>query len=218
MLPKIQDTILFFQDRKKDFRDFVFKISKILLKISHFILHQHYLTKNLQIDLKYIPESSIRFGLVEQKFYQITAIDEYTRKRVLKVVEEKSSYETSLFLEGLEEKFGFPIQVIQTDNGKEFTNDSKEKLSAFELELSKRKIVHERIRPYSPWQNGKVERSHRGDSAYYARQRFYSREELEKKVERYCHRYNNVAKKVLGFKSPNEVLEEYRREKKVELS
>ncbi|KMV76212.1 hypothetical protein FGAG_01636, partial [Fusobacterium gonidiaformans ATCC 25563] len=141
MLPKIQDTILFFQDRKKDFRDFVFKISKILLKISHFILHQHYLTKNLQIDLKYIPESSIRFGLVEQKFYQITAIDEYTRKRVLKVVEEKSSYETSLFLEGLEEKFGFPIQVIQTDNGKEFTNDSKEKLSAFELELSKRKIV-----------------------------------------------------------------------------
>lgn len=174
--------------------------------------------QRVQIDLKYIPESSIRFGLVEQKFYQITAIDEYTRKRVLKVVEEKSSYETSLFLEGLEEKFGFPIQVIQTDNGKEFTNDSKEKLSAFELELSKRKIVHERIRPYSPWQNGKVERSHRGDSAYYARQRFYSREELEKKVERYCHRYNNVAKKVLGFKSPNEVLEEYRREKKVELS
>lgn len=38
------------------------------------------------------------------------------RKRVLKVVEEKSSYETSLFLEGLEEKLGFQVEVIQTDN------------------------------------------------------------------------------------------------------
>ncbi|AVQ17514.1 helix-turn-helix domain-containing protein [Fusobacterium gonidiaformans] len=46
--------------------------------------------QRVQIDLKYIPESSIQFGLVEQKFYQITAIDEYMCKRVLKVVEEKS--------------------------------------------------------------------------------------------------------------------------------
>ncbi|WP_196759445.1 hypothetical protein [Streptobacillus moniliformis] len=29
------------------------------------------------------------------RYYQITAIDEYSRKRVLKVVKEKSTYETS---------------------------------------------------------------------------------------------------------------------------
>ncbi|EHO18987.1 hypothetical protein HMPREF9466_01903, partial [Fusobacterium necrophorum subsp. funduliforme 1_1_36S] len=36
-----------FSDRKKDFKDFVSKIPKILLKISYFTLHQHDLTKNL---------------------------------------------------------------------------------------------------------------------------------------------------------------------------
>ncbi|KDE61720.1 hypothetical protein [Fusobacterium necrophorum] len=50
-----------------------------------------------------------------------------------------------MFLEGLDEKLGFQVEVIQTDNRKEFTNDSKEQFSAFELELSKRSIVHERI-------------------------------------------------------------------------
>ncbi|EIJ67966.1 hypothetical protein HMPREF1049_0952 [Fusobacterium necrophorum subsp. funduliforme ATCC 51357] len=35
------------RERKKDFKDFVSKIPKILLKSSYFTLHQHYLTKNL---------------------------------------------------------------------------------------------------------------------------------------------------------------------------
>ena len=29
------------------------------------------------------------------------------------------------------------------------------------------------------------------------------------KVKRYNARYNNIAKKVLGFKSPNQIVEEY---------
>ena len=32
------------------------------------------------------------------RYYQITAIDEYSRKRVLSVVKEKSTYETGKFL------------------------------------------------------------------------------------------------------------------------
>lgn len=79
-------------------------------------------------------------------------------------MEEKSSYETSLFLKTLEESFGFPIHLIQTDNGREFTNNQSECMSAFEIALMRQGIVYERIRPYSPWQNGKVERSHREDS------------------------------------------------------
>lgn len=171
--------------------------------------------EKVQVDLKYIPDSCIKFGLKDTKYYQVTAIDEYTRKRVLKVISEKSTYETTKVLEILEEEFSFKIKMIQTDNGKEFTNCEKEKLSLFELKLKELGIEYKRIRPYSPWQNGKVERSHREDGKFYERRKFKSYEELEKSVERYCNRYNNIAKKVLNFKSPNEVLKEYYKEKKI---
>jgi len=71
-------------------------------------------------------------------------------------------------------------------------------------------IKHKRTRPYSPWQNGKVERSHRIDNKqFYSKQEFTSENDLIKKVKRYESRYNNISKKVLGFKSPNEIVEQY---------
>ena len=35
-------------------------------------------------------------------------------------------------------------------------------------------------------------------------------EDLKKKLKRYNARYNNIAKKVLDFKSPNQIVEEYK--------
>ncbi|MDD4298648.1 MAG: hypothetical protein PHS98_03355 [Bacilli bacterium] len=40
-------------------------------------------------------------------------------------------------------------------------------------------------------------------------QEFTSEEVLIKKVKRYESRYNNISKKVLGFKSPNEMVKQY---------
>ncbi|MDD4644008.1 MAG: hypothetical protein PHW90_03190 [Bacilli bacterium] len=40
-------------------------------------------------------------------------------------------------------------------------------------------------------------------------QEFTSEEDLIKKVKRYESRYNNISKKVLGFKSPNEMVKQY---------
>ncbi|WP_064581072.1 hypothetical protein [Streptobacillus moniliformis] len=57
------------------------------------------------------------------RYYQITAIDEYSRKRVLKVVKEKSTYETSKYIKELERAIGFKRETIQVDNGYEFVND-----------------------------------------------------------------------------------------------
>ena len=37
-----------------------------------------------------------------------------------------------------------------------------------------------------------------------------SEEDLKKKLKRYNARYNNIAKKVLDFKSPNQIVEEYK--------
>lgn len=48
--------------------------------------------EKVQIDIKYVPRECICFGTNDQNYYQITAIDEYTRKRVLRIVDEKSTY------------------------------------------------------------------------------------------------------------------------------
>lgn len=168
----------------------------------------------LQIDIKYVPQECIMFNSYGKKYYQITAIDEYSRKRVLKIVEEKSTYETGMFLLELEKLFGFPIKTIQVDNGTEFVNDREvtNKLSYFEEIAKLMGYVIKRIRPYSPWQNGKVERSHREDERIlYANNKFYSKEQLINAVKIHEEKYNNTAKTCLNFKSPNEIVEENKR-------
>lgn len=107
---------------------------------------------------------------------------------------------------------GFKIKLVQTDNGFEFVNDTDRtsKKTRFEKQLEKLEIKHHRIRPYSPWQNGIVERSHRIDNElFYNKRRFSSYKQMEKSFNRYKNRYNNIARKILNFKTPNEVVEEY---------
>ena len=166
--------------------------------------------ERVQIDIKYVPEECIQFGTRDQKYYQITALDEYTRKRVLRIADEKSTYQTAKFLENLEKELGFDIKKVQTDNGKEFTNSESDKKTLFEVKLEEKGIEYVTTRPYSPWENGKVERSHRLDSKYYGDKKFKSKEELLRSIKKYNTRYNNISRKVLGFKSPNEVLKEYK--------
>lgn len=168
--------------------------------------------EKVQVDIKYVPQECIRFPSYGERYYQITAIDEYSRKRVLKIVKERSTYETKKFVESLEDRMGFKIVTIQVDNGREFVNDeeTKEKRSAFEKELERLNIGLRRTRPYSPWQNGKVERSHREDGKIlYSREVFTSERELKEKVAKHEKRYNKTAKTVLNFKSPNQVVAEY---------
>ena len=166
----------------------------------------------VQIDIKFVPQEDIRFPSYGQKYYQITAIDEYSRKRVLKIVGEKSTYETKEFLKKLEDKMGFSIRTIQTDNGTEFINDGEKtnKKNAFEIAADGLGMIVRRTRPYSPWQNGKVERSHREDQKIlYGCMTFTSKKMLLEKVAKHEKRYNSTAKQILGFKSPNQIVSEY---------
>lgn len=166
----------------------------------------------VQIDIKYVPQECIRFPCYGQQYYQITAIDEYSRRRVLKIVTEKSTYETAKYLRELETRMGFPIRMIQVDNGPEFVNDDDKtsKDSAFEKMAKKLEMALRRTRPYSPWQNGKVERSHREDGKIlYGRKVFTSEKELKRQVAKHEKRYNKTAKTCLDFKSPDQVVAEY---------
>lgn len=166
----------------------------------------------VQVDIKYVPMECIRFPCYGQQYYQITAIDEYSRRRVLKIVKEKSSYETGKFLMSLEKRMGFPIKIIQVDNGSEFVNDKDktEKIGRFQKTAENLGIEIMRTRPYSPWQNGKVERSHREDGKIlYGRKVFTSEKELRKQVQKHERRYNRTAKVSLKFKSPDQIVAEY---------
>lgn len=166
----------------------------------------------VQVDIKYVPAECIRFPTYGDRYYQITGIDEYSRKRVLKIVNEKSTYETTKYVKELEKLMGFPIRMIQVDNGPEFVNDDDKttKESAFEKAVRELGMHLRRTRPYSPWQNGKVERSHREDGKIlYGRKVFTSLKELVQQVEKHEKRYNKTAKTSLNFKSPNQVVSEY---------
>ena len=57
-----------------------------------------YLGEKVQIDIKYVPPNEcLLFNTNGIKYYQITAIDEYSRKRILFIVDEKSVTNTSRF-------------------------------------------------------------------------------------------------------------------------
>ena len=194
------------------------KIPKEKVKIRkgytrHKEIRGQYPGDKVQVDIKYVPKECLLFDTIDKKYYQITAIDEFSRKRILEIVDEKSVTNTSKFIRTLEEKMGLKINTIQTDNGPEFVNNQIETNlpTLFELTLKDLGMIHRRTRPYSPWQNGKVERSHKRDGErFYSRNEFTSEEDLKKKLKRYNARYNNIAKKVLDFKSPNQIVEEYK--------
>ena len=106
--------------------------------------------------------------------------------------------------------FGYIPQVIQTDNGGEFTNFANTKrVHIFDLFCKKYGIVHKLIRPRTPWHNGKVERSHRKDQErFYNYLKFFSLEDLQKQMAAYLKRSNNIPIATLGWKTPIEVRKE----------
>lgn len=143
-------------------------------------------------------------GNVPQKFYQYTVIDEASRERFIYPYMEQSSYSTIEFLKRAFTYFGYKPDILQTDNGTEFTYISKTNrthpLYIFCNELN---IQHKLIRPRTPRHNGKVERSHRNDQErFYNFLRFYSYQDLILQMKRYLNRSNRIPMQVLGWKSP----------------
>ena len=170
--------------------------------------------QRVQIDVKFVPEACIVGEAKGQKFYQYTAIDEYSRFRYLEAFEEHSSYSSAQFLKHLIERFPFKIECVQTDNGMEFTkqlgNTQKPTPTLFERTLEQCGIRHKLIAPYTPRHNGKVERSHRKDNEYfYATHSFYSFEDFKKQLSVHNRKYNSFPMRPLNWKSPADYLKAF---------
>lgn len=162
--------------------------------------------QRVQIDVKFVPAACLVGDAKGKKFYQYTAIDEYSRYRYIEAFEEHSSYSSAVFLEHVIKAFKFPIYCVQTDNGQEFTKRftaNTPKLSMFEKALAQHNITHKLIRPFTPRHNGKVERSHRKDNEYfYATHTFYSFDDFAKQLKVHNYKYNRFPMRPLHWKAP----------------
>lgn len=172
--------------------------------------------QRVQVDVKFVPSVCLVGEATKGcKFYQYTAIDEYSRWRYVEAFDEHSTYSSAIFIDHLVKAFPLPIECIQTDNGLEFTKrfnaSSLSNLTLFQKRLAEYGIRHKQIRPFTPRHNGKVERSHRKDNErFYATHSFYSFEDFSKQLQTYNRRnYNHFPMRPLGWKSPHSILEEF---------
>lgn len=170
--------------------------------------------QRVQVDVKFVPQACIVGETKGEKFYQYTAIDEYSRFRYLAAFKEHSSDSSAQFLDQLVKAFPFPIHCIQTDNGMEFTKrlcvSKKRTQTLFEIRLKYYGIKHKLIRPYTPRHNGKVERSHRKDNEYfYATHTFYSFEDYKKQLAVHSRIYNDFPMRPLNWKSPADYIKAF---------
>ena len=175
--------------------------------------------EKVQIDVKYVPKKCMSPQLQEmgEKFYQYTAIDEYSRLRYTWFTNAHDTYASSEFVERMVKYFPFKVKTVQTDNGFEFTNRLswqaflKDKKTKFENTLEKLGLEYKVIKPHTPKQNGRVERSHRKDQErFYYNRVFFSLEDLRNRGAEWRKEYNNFPMKPLGWLSPNEFIKKYK--------
>ena len=189
--------------------------------------------QRIQIDVKYVPKECLSPKFIEKygsaELYQYTAIDEYSRYRILCGYRERNTYSSSLFLCQVVSTFkalGIEVECVQTDNGPEFTKifhaKDKNNHSMFEVTAKRLGVKLKRIKPHTPKHNGKVERSHREDQKL-----LYSEiirlnhlitdeDDFRRKLRYHQGKTNSRPMRPLGYLSPKQYLEQYFSTKKKE--
>ena len=170
--------------------------------------------QRIQVDVKVVPKTCI-VDKSWKRYYQYTAIDEYSRLRYLEGFQTADTYSSAIFIEHAIAWFrrkGIKVECVQTDNGAEFTKrflrtKDEHNPSLFETVLQEKGIRHKLIKPYTPRHNGKVERSHKEDQKrFYNKSTFYSFEDFRKQLRRHNQRSNRIPMRPLKFLSPVQFL------------
>lgn len=226
--PKLGLMEFWFKLRVRGYKRHYVSLFRLMIRMGLFIREEHqkqkYVPKpyeqmghpgeRVQIDVKWVPGECI-IGEKGQRYYQYTAIDEFSRLRYLGAFDEATTHSSMLFLNDAVAWYarrGIKIECVQTDNGHEFTKRllrtrDEENLTSFELLLQALGIRHKYIRPYTPRHNGKVERSHREDQKrLYNLAKFHSFIDFVQQLKRHNQRSNNIPMRPLGFISPRQFL------------
>ena len=132
--------------------------------------------------------------------------------RPSKLENPKKKYKPKPYQEALfpGKKVQIDVKVVPRSCIADQYSEKGEKLTLFEQQLKAYGIEHQKIRPYTPRHNGKVERSHRKDNEYfYARRTFYSLQDFEKQLRVYNRQSHKFPLRPLGRKSPRNVLNSF---------
>lgn len=183
--------------------------------------------ERVQIDVKYVPKECLSPSFLERyplsRLYQYTAIDEYSRYRILSGYLGHDTYASSLFLCQVVSAFkalGIEVKCVQTDNGMEFTKQfiskNENNHSMFEVTAKRLGIRIKRIKPATPKHNGKVERSHREDQKLLYSEIIRTNklitdvDDFKRRLKRHQDKTNNRPMRPLNYLSPKAYLEQYK--------
>jgi transposase InsO family protein len=120
--------------------------------------HKNIMTTDRPLDLLHMDLfGPIAYISIGGSKYCLVIVDEYSRFTWVLFLQEKSQTQETLkrFLRWVQNEFGLRIKKIRSDNGTEFKNSQ---IKGF---LEEQGIKHEFSSPYTPQQNGVVERTNR---------------------------------------------------------
>lgn len=167
----------------------------------------------VHIDVKYLPQMPDE----KRRRYLFVAIDRATRWVYAEIRGDKNARSARAFLKALHAKAAFRIQVVLTDNGKEFTDRlfgrSARTASGqheFDCLCEALGIDHRLTRPRRPQTNGMVERFNGRIADVLRTHRFHSGEDLEMTLMRYVWLYNHhVPQKAIHHQAPIQALKQW---------
>jgi hypothetical protein len=185
------------------------KLAEKLTK-KHLRRYRRVLPGYLQMDFKYVP-----YRVNGEQYYQLSCVDHHSSWRLIRIYGEKNLFSVMSFLRLLIKVCPFPIIEIQTDNDAAFTDKFTSGLGVTgEHEMDQwcqeNQIRHKLIPVSVKELNGKVENTHKQDDReFYAKGPYKDFKNIRLNIKSYNERWNFLRRtKTLGWKSPNEVVQE----------
>ena len=157
------------------------------------------------VTLGYLQVDGIKFWYIDKYYYLLTAVEVVSRQGFVALVPTFSSRWAKLFLEQVMARMGYPVWVIQTDNGSEF-------LALFDQAIRQMGLTHLFSYPHCPKVQGYVERFNRTvreEFLEFNLDLLYYPEEFTKKLSDWLVYYNQIRPHwSLNLKTPYQFLSE----------
>ena len=155
----------------------------------------------VHVDVKHLPKLRTSDGELRKRFLFV-AIDRRSRSVHLAVKDDETEASARAFLEAVLAAFPFRVTRVLTDRGSCFAAEGFEKACR---ELG---VEHRKTRPYTPRTNGMVERFNGRVQREVLGITVASHRDLERLLAGFNAAYNARRQRVLGGRSPEEVVRE----------
>jgi transposase InsO family protein len=155
----------------------------------------------VHVDVKHLPKLRTADGELRKR-YLFVAIDRRSRLVHLAVKDDETEASAKAFLEEALAAFPFRVTRVLTDRGSCFTAEGFEKLCR---DLG---VEHRKTKPYTPRTNGMAERFNGRVQREVLGITVASHRDLERLLAGFNQAYNARRQRVLGGRSPDEIVKE----------